>query len=257
MSTSTRTASTGPDAHSQGRPPGQREWALAVHKRSGWRCQGPGCGLTKDAIEALGGQLQAAHIWPWRDCADPLPPGVLGGPTLGEDGRPLSARFDPRNGLSACTFKNRRHPAGIGNGYGCHAVIDRWGSKVPPGVADIAEPGRGTIDNLFGSPLSGTVTLPRLVAVWFAQGFAVFSFEVVPLWVLFAVYVLGGLGSPRQFAWWLFSMIPATLVGLYGNRYAHRTYLPSRALRACGAALKALVLAAFHGIRTSVRKRRG
>ena len=216
-----------------GRPPGQAEWALAVHRRSGWRCQGPGCGLSKAEIEALDGQLQGGHIWPYGECDDPLPAGVLGGPTI-VGGRPLSARFDPRNGLSVCTFKNRRHPAGIGNGYGCHAVLDRWGSKVPPGTSTAPMKAVG----LWGSPVTGTFTTRRQIGVWLAQGFAVFALIVCPLWFAFAVMV-GGLGTARSFAWWLFSMIPATLVGLYLSRAAHRTRTPSRVLRWAWSGLRA------------------
>jgi hypothetical protein len=209
--------------------------------------------LTRDEIVALGGQLQAAHIWPYGQCDDPLPQGVFGGPTLDANGHPVSARFDPRNGLSACTFKNRMHPKGIGNGYGCHAVIDRWGSKVPPGTTAEAAPTRSSLENLLGTPCSGWVTLRRLVAVWFAQGFLVFSFLVVPVWVLFAV-AIGGIPSVRAMGWWLFSMPPATIAGIYLSRYAHRTYLPSRAFRALAARLWALALAAARGLQGAWRK---
>lgn len=92
---------------------------------------------------------------------------------------------------------------------------------------------RTPLDNLIGSPLVGMVTLPRLVFVWFLQGLGIFSFFVTPLWILFAV-AIGGIPSTRFMAWWLFSMPVATTAGIYLSRYAHRTLLPSRALRALG-----------------------
>jgi hypothetical protein len=88
------------------RSPLHDEWAVKVKTRAGWKCEW--CGLTADQIRELGGQLEAAHIAPWQEYPE--------------------KRFDPANGKALCTFRNRRHPEGLGNGYGCHnAMSGHWG----------------------------------------------------------------------------------------------------------------------------------
>jgi hypothetical protein len=98
------------------RSPLHDEWAVKVKTRAGWRCEG--CGLDSDTIREHGGQLEAAHILPHSEYPD--------------------RRYDVANGKALCTFRNRKHPNGLGNGYGCHnAMSGHWGHSygtipVPP-----------------------------------------------------------------------------------------------------------------------------
>lgn len=64
--------------------------------------------MGSDEIRELGGRLEAAHVLPHNEYPD--------------------KRYDPANGRALCTFRNRRHPEGLGNGYGCHnAMSGHWG----------------------------------------------------------------------------------------------------------------------------------
>jgi hypothetical protein len=88
------------------RSPLHDDWALAVKGRARWKCEG--CGMDSDAIRELGGRLEAAHVLPHSEYPD--------------------KRYDPSNGRALCTFRNRKHPQGLGNGYGCHnAMSGHWG----------------------------------------------------------------------------------------------------------------------------------
>lgn len=92
---------------SGGRGPLYEAWAAEVKRRAHWTCEG--CRMTESDIRALGGTLQAAHVLPFAEYAQ--------------------LRFDPSNGRALCTFPNRRHPGGLGKGYGCHnAMSGHWGN---------------------------------------------------------------------------------------------------------------------------------
>lgn len=88
------------------RGPLHDRWALAVKERAGWRCEG--CGMGVDEIRRRGGNLEAAHVLPRTEYPD--------------------VQYDPANGKALCTFRNRRHPRRLGNGFGCHnAMSGHWG----------------------------------------------------------------------------------------------------------------------------------
>lgn len=94
---------------SRRRTPQDDAWAIAIKTRAGWKCEW--CGLTRDQIKALGGELQAAHKKPYEEWPE--------------------SRTDLDNGLALCTFKDpaHRHPEGKGGGYGCHnSLSGHWGS---------------------------------------------------------------------------------------------------------------------------------
>jgi hypothetical protein len=97
------------------RSPLHDQWAVAVKQRAGWKCEG--CGMSSEAMKKLGGRLEAAHILPYSEYPD--------------------RRYDVANGKALCTFRNRKHPEGLGNGFGCHnAMSGHWGHAygVMPGV---------------------------------------------------------------------------------------------------------------------------
>jgi hypothetical protein len=88
------------------RSPLHYEWARKVLARDGHKCRG--CGMTQSQIEAAGGELWAAHIYPHEEYPE--------------------LRYDVTNGRSSCTFLNRGHPQGRGYGFGCHnAQSGHWG----------------------------------------------------------------------------------------------------------------------------------
>jgi hypothetical protein len=97
------------------RSPLHDQWAVAVKQRAHWCCEG--CGMSSEAMKKLGGRLEAAHILPYSEYPE--------------------RRYDVSNGKALCTFRNRRHPEGLGNGFGCHnAMSGHWGHAygVMPGV---------------------------------------------------------------------------------------------------------------------------
>lgn len=95
-----------------GRGPMADAWAHKIKERSNWACEG--CGMSERQIKALGGTLEAAHILPWNEFPE--------------------HRLDLDNGKSLCTFRNRRHPQGLGHGYGCHnAMSGHWNAPMAHG----------------------------------------------------------------------------------------------------------------------------
>jgi hypothetical protein len=126
------------------RSPLHDEWAVKVKTRAGWRCEG--CGLDSDTIREHGGQLEAAHILPHSEYPD--------------------RRYDVANGKALCTFRNRKHPNGLGNGYGCHnAMSGHWGHSY--GTVPIqAEGGRWKPIGVALLGIAGALTYAVLFADW-------------------------------------------------------------------------------------------
>lgn len=150
------------------RSPLHDAWALQIKERARWTCEG--CGLSADEIRKHGGQLEAAHILPHNEYPD--------------------RRYDLSNGRALCTFRNQKHPNGLGNGYGCHnAMSGHWGHSY------------------------GTVPTHRNGDPWELWGFGLLALSVVlgivgfrartPLvhiWLPYLAFILFAVSAPM---WWV------------------------------------------------------
>lgn len=146
------------------RSPLHDRWALQVKERAHWKCEG--CGMGVDAIRKLGGNLEAAHILPHSEYPD--------------------RRYDPENGRALCTFRNRHHPKGLGNGFGCHnAMSGHWGHAygVMPGTRQSLVAARAHAGSHW---VLGTIALFAAFGLWDAHltlwGYGAFAACLV-LWL--------------------------------------------------------------------------
>jgi hypothetical protein len=125
------------------RSPQHDQWALAVKKRAGWKCEG--CGLSAKRIRELGGRYDAGHIYPYNEYPE--------------------LRFDLGNGRGVCHFPKRNHPEGLGGGYGCHnAMSGHWGHAY------------GTMPGAVHHSPSGAVTLLGAALLGLSGAFAYLMF---------------------------------------------------------------------------------
>ena len=85
--------------------------SLQRKKLAGWRCEG--CGMHVEEIRRHGGTLEGAHILDRIHYPD--------------------KELDIDNVRALCTFRNRRHPQRLGNGYGCHNAMSAHWSPPPHG----------------------------------------------------------------------------------------------------------------------------
>jgi hypothetical protein len=231
------------------RSPLHDEWAVKVKQRARWTCEG--CGLTSDQIKARGGRLEAAHILPHNEYPE------------------LRYRLD--NGRALCTFRNRRHPEGLGNGYGCHnAMSGHWGHAygvMPSAVhhsrwlLERDHKLAGTAALMASAPLwalhytlAGWAALGLSAVLWPALGFSVLLWAAALAanahlrhYVSLRPYMIGRpADSGRGLLTWL-----AIIVGLWGGCLlaAHivlRGHWISRFTRAC-----------LHGLVRAVGKAKG
>jgi hypothetical protein len=236
------------------RSPLHDEWAVKVKQRARWTCEG--CGLTSDQIKARGGRLEAAHILPHSEYPE------------------LRYRLD--NGRALCTFRNRRHPEGLGNGYGCHnAMSGHWGHAygVMPGAVHHSPSRAVTLLGVALLGLSGAFAYLVFFRGWPSSwttealacaagampclsarhrlGWATFDLGTALWFVLAGVDLLArsrwhvGI-SPYHFGVFLFASVGAYAGCLLAAHIALRGHWISRFTRAC-----------LHGLVRGLRRARG